>query len=459
MKLALLTIFAAISLPVTGLAQTLADDLLQEVEGLWAGLEGKSIGAEVWRDKKRFVSLYDDVRGRTHPSAEDYEQALSALRKLGKKKRRDEHFQWRAHELAAHLLWDSGERTEAIEELEATLDAYPDERYPEPRKHSSYQHIANQLAWWIWEEQGIDSAEEFALTRFVRDRKYQFFYLDGWKEQYADQGDEARYDGLVLRVIDGYRTKAKKDRKLRDLYKSYLAQLESLLLAERHTVGGDERRTYYLLRPANLDPKTIRQLVLVLPGGHGRAKEFLPWLSSVQAAVGDDYVFAVLSATRWSAEQEEGVVWVTEWWRGQSYEDVAFSTEDFIRSVRDDVLSKKPFKVGETFLFGWSSSGPAVYAAALEEEAPYAGAIVHSSVFKPGQLDLSHAPGRAFYLLQGRGDELTALVWAQQARDILGENDAEVHLEVFAGGHGFGHPNAVIQIRRALDWLRSRAGR
>ena len=75
----------------------------------------------------------------------------------------------------------------------------------------------------------------------------------------------------------------------------------------------------------------------------------------------------------------------------------------------------------------------------VEADAPaFAGYYILASVFKPESLPpLDGARGKRFYLHQGKADRVTAFQWAQTARQTLEKHGATVHLESFAGGHGF----------------------
>jgi len=220
------------------------------------------------------------------------------------------------------------------------------------------------------------------------------------------------------------------------------------------SVGGDVKKTYFLFGADDAKKGEKRNLLLVMPGGHGQAKEFLPFLTNLHKSVGNGFVFAALSAPQWSPEQTENVVWPTERSR-KSLRGVEFSTETFLREVLEDVKSNASFKISKAFVFAWSSSGPALYAASMEKDAPYDGYYVLASVFKRDDLRLSAARGRRFYLQQGTEDRVTPLRWAEEAAETLKKSGAVVKLDVYQGGHGFGQPNPFGAVRAALDWLDS----
>jgi len=224
---------------------------------------------------------------------------------------------------------------------------------------------------------------------------------------------------------------------------------------ERRLVEDDARRAYYLLLPEDTGPRRSLHLVLTMPGGSGQAADFLPWLTRVRDGLGDDFALAALSAPEWSADQTERVVWITDYWRGK-FPEAKFSTEEFLRDVLDDVKRRKEFRVESVLLFGWSSSGPAVYAASSESKVPYDGYLVLSSVFKADQLHgLSKVKKRRYYLLQGEEDTVTRLSFAEEAQGTLTRKKAVVHLEAFPGGHGFAMPDPFGSLKRGFEWLLS----
>ena len=450
---AILSTLAVVCLGVPCAAQTFSEKLIEGVEEKWERVDGKSIASWTWRDKNHFRSIYDKLRMNEVPSPEQLETAVKALRKLAKKHRGDEHFQWRVRWLVGCLLLDSEDAKGALKELEKAISEYPDENYAEPSKQSSFQHLANDAAGAVWVDKDVDAAEEFALALLRKDERFHYLFEGWWSARYKSEGLEERYAEFAPRLAEAYRYRQKKYKADSALADMNARRLESLMLARKRTVGGDPTKAYYLLAPPPEGKKKVaRDLVLILPGGHGQAKEFLPWLTGVHAKTCSDMVFAVISAPQWSETQKQGVVWVSSSWM-KAYPEAKFPTEELVRSVRDDVLANADFKPRKVFIFAWSSSGPATYATALQEDAPYDGFYIQSSVFKPANLLLSRASGRRFFLRQGNSDTITALSFAENAAQELKQAGAQVRLDVFNGGHGFDMPNQMESIRAAFDWL------
>ncbi|MFQ5415377.1 MAG: alpha/beta hydrolase, partial [Phycisphaerae bacterium] len=150
------------------------------------------------------------------------------------------------------------------------------------------------------------------------------------------------------------------------------------------------------------------------------------------------------------------IVWPTE---RRPHRAARFTTEALIDAVIADVAGRVKVDRGRVFVFGWSSGGPACYAAALRERSPVAGAFVAMSVFKPkGLPSLDRARGKAFYLLQSPDDRVTALRWAVAAEKALRKAGATVKLTKYAGGHGW-RGDVWGMIRSGVEWLESNAGR
>jgi predicted esterase len=211
-------------------------------------------------------------------------------------------------------------------------------------------------------------------------------------------------------------------------------------------------KRYYLLLPADAPPGLKPKLVIALPGGHGQAGEFLPFLTTLAGELGPAYAVAALSAPQWTTEQARQIVWPKKTDRIAA---ARFTTEEFVTAVFNEIRQSSAVDGEQAILFGWSSSGPAVYATALSEQAPAAlRYYVLSAVFKPETLPpLDRARGKRIYIQHGDQDRLIPLRWAEEAERALTRAKAHVHLERFAGGHGFAMPEVYPSIRQALRWL------
>lgn len=221
--------------------------------------------------------------------------------------------------------------------------------------------------------------------------------------------------------------------------------------------GDDANKRYFLLSPDDLAgaPKQGFKLLLVLPGGDGSA-DFLPFVKNIYSnSLPDDFIVAQLVAPRWSLGQASKVVWPTN---KTDIPEVKFSTEAFINAVIEDIKAKCKIDPQSVFTLSWSSSGPAAYAASLDERSQIAGSLVAMSVFKPDDLpDLSNAKGHAYYILHSPQDFI-AMRFPEAARDQLAEHGATTKLVTYEGGHGW-RGDVFGNIRAGIEWLMKQAAK
>jgi predicted esterase len=116
------------------------------------------------------------------------------------------------------------------------------------------------------------------------------------------------------------------------------------------------------------------------------------------------------------------------------------------------VGSRRKIDRRHMFALGWSSGGPAVYTAALEEKPVITGAFAAMSVFHPDELELSRAKGRPFFILHSPEDDVCPMRLAEEARDTLTAEGAAVEFLEYAGGHGW-RGNVYGNISAGIHWL------
>lgn len=215
-------------------------------------------------------------------------------------------------------------------------------------------------------------------------------------------------------------------------------------------LGQDDKRRYFLIGPAKGKeaPKDGYKLLLVLPGGDGSA-DSNPFVRRIfKNALPDGYLVAQLVAPKWR-DDDNRIVWPT---KGLPDEQAKFSTEEFVAAVMQDVAGRHRVDAKHTYALGWSSGGPAVYAAAMTKDSPLTGAFVAMSVYKPDQLlPAENAKGRAFYLLHSPQDFIK-MTFPEAAQKALSSAGAVVKLETYEGGHGW-HGDVFGMIRTGVKWL------
>jgi predicted esterase len=216
------------------------------------------------------------------------------------------------------------------------------------------------------------------------------------------------------------------------------------------TVGGNKMMRYFLIGAAADAgaPDEPYGLLVVLPGGDGSA-DFHPFMRRVYKNVlGKRWLMAQAVAPRWDAGQ--AIVWPTE---KLSPTGAQFTTEAFIEAIIADVRGKTKIDPRRIFLLGWSSGGPACYAAIMRKETPVTGAFIAMSVFKPDQMaTLENAKDKPIYLLQSPDDRVTPMRFAEQAEKSLGAAGAKVRLKEYDGGHGW-RGDVWNMIGDGIQWL------
>ncbi len=220
--------------------------------------------------------------------------------------------------------------------------------------------------------------------------------------------------------------------------------------------GGDAHKRYFLIGPVKdtKAPPAGRGLVVVLPGGDGSA-DFHPFVKRIaKYALPDGYLAAQPVAVKWTDDQQ--IVWPTAGLK-RLVPDAKFTTEEFVAAVVEDVAKGQPIDRKRVFVLGWSSGGPAAYAAVLQEKPAAAGTFVAMSVFKPETLPpLARAKGRAFYLYHSPDDRVCPFRMAKQAEKDLAAAGAAVTLAEYAGGHGW-RGGLYDAIRTGVEWLEQQA--
>ncbi|QDT46336.1 Carboxylesterase 2 [Symmachiella dynata] len=207
---------------------------------------------------------------------------------------------------------------------------------------------------------------------------------------------------------------------------------------EYHVIGGG----------GETSPAKGYKVLIALPGGDGSA-DFLPFVKRIyQHALSDEYLVIQLVAHPWKRNQK--IIWPTP---KNSVPGMKLSTEEFLAAALDEVAERVKVDKRHVYALGWSSGGPAVYAAALDKKTPLTGAFVAMSVFKPRFLPpLDLAKGRAFYVWHSPDDRVCPYRMARDAEVQLRKNGADVKLEIYPGGHGW-RGNVFGALRGGVSWL------
>jgi predicted esterase len=235
------------------------------------------------------------------------------------------------------------------------------------------------------------------------------------------------------------------------------SDVESVPSVERK-VGGDEKRTYFLIGHDETEkpPREGSSLLVVLPGGDG-GKDFNTFVRRMHRnALSKDWVVAQVVAPVWAEGQAEKLVWPTE---RSSWPGMKFTTEELVESVIKDVRKSLPVNARNIFVLAWSSGGPAAYAILLQDRTAVRGAYIAMSVFHPDALpSLKKARGRSFFLDHSPEDTVCPFKQAEEARDELKKAGARVELETYDGGHGW-KGDVYGRLKRGIRFLEQGAKR
>lgn len=221
--------------------------------------------------------------------------------------------------------------------------------------------------------------------------------------------------------------------------------------SEDRRIEGNAKQRYFLIGAKESQaPAKGYSLLIVLPGGDASA-EFNPFVRRLfKYTLDENWLVVQVVAPRWSKQQAERLVWPTELNPDKS---AKFSTEKFLQAIIGDVQAKSKIDPKKIFLLGWSSGGPPCYAMALRKDSPVTGAFVSMSIFNPKVLPpLKNGEHKRFYLLQSPDDRVTKFFFAEKASQGLKDAGAQVHLEPYAGGHGWQGP-VWQMIGDGVSWL------
>ncbi len=200
-------------------------------------------------------------------------------------------------------------------------------------------------------------------------------------------------------------------------------------------IDDDPRLRYRIIGPKKLIPEGGYRLVVFLPGGDGSGA-FTGWCNALYLqAIPDDFVAVQLIAPVWT-EGGHDTVWPT---RLTPVEDMAMPVEEFFEKAVAAVGEEHTIREGEIYTFSWSSGGVPAYLIAAEKRAGVRGHFIAMAVFRERWVpdDLRKVKGQRFFLYQSPDDGVTPLESAEEAKETLAKNGADVWLKTYPGGHGW----------------------
>ncbi len=385
-----------------------------------------------YADKISLDRVYERLRDRGPVLQEEADRWTVQAEQYLKAHEDQPDYVWRIHHLLATIHADQGHLDQAGEHLDTAISAYPTRSYPHPSKHSKFQHLINQRADLIWQQQGPEAAEQYALQAFRTDPRFVYFFLPWWEKQYEEHGVPERLMLLRRAVL------AVSGRKAATSGTRARAQAETS--AARIEISAQELpleppATYMLLNPAGLPEEGVG-LVVVLPGGSGDGTKVVPfWERVAVKSLNGRYAVALACAPRWASDQQ--IVWPTVAHR-RMYPTMRYTTEELAAAIVADIRGKLNIREDHVFLHGISSGGPPTYAASLTPKMPFKGYYIVASVYKPDQLPpLAAASGKAYHIHHSRTDRICPYRMAQQAEAALSRAGASVKLATYKGEHGY----------------------
>ncbi len=219
------------------------------------------------------------------------------------------------------------------------------------------------------------------------------------------------------------------------------------------SVAGDPNLSYFVIGPvAKETPPDGYGLIVVLPGGDGKADSLSFVKRIYKFALNGNYIVAQPIAVKWSPQQV--IVWPTT---SDGLPYVKRTTEQFVEEIIKTVRAQYQVNPRRIFSVSWSSSGPAGYALSLQKESPIVGSYIVMSVFKPDKLGpLTQARGHAYFVEHSPQDKVCPLWMAEDAVRLLTAEGAKVKFNQYTGGHGW-RGNVYPRIAAAIQWLQENA--
>ncbi len=413
------------------------DQVLGQAEQQLKTIAASTLETNSTRDHELFCPELESIlEASKNPDKERKKAAAKLAKDLDKKAPAGKA--WRTHELRARLLQPIDVKL-AHEAFLKAVASYPKVEYATPESQSYFPVLYPRLFATTWTLKGRKKAESALLETLEDDPRYAAFLPEAIEETYLQQAACEELKEFWQAVANV----------LKDRSPEQAQALRTRAIPDVRLLNGDPQKLFVVIG-AEVPTDATRKLVLILPGGSGKALDCLPWMQTLTQGLTDEYLFAVLSSPTWSAAQAKGFVRVTEEYT-RTYK-AKFAVESFVRDVAS-MLRKQDKSLFEAYLFAWSSGGPVIYATILDKDDTFAGAYVLGGIFEPKPSTYKYAKGKRFYLEQGEQDRITHYRFAEEAEKTLTGHGAATKLVPFPGGHGFVMPNPAQCLAKALQWL------
>jgi hypothetical protein len=151
--------------------------------------------------------------------------------------------------------------------------------------------------------------------------------------------------------------------------------------SQQLSVAADPNLSYFLIGPvAKETPPEGYGLIVVLPGGDGKADSLAFVKRVYKYALGGKYIVAQPIAVKWSPQQ--GIVWPTG---SDNLPYVKRTTEQFVAEIIKTVRAQYQINPLRILTMSWSSSGPAGYAISLQKDSPVVGSAYFAMEYIEGR--------------------------------------------------------------------------
>mgnify|MGYP002619896342 CR=1 FL=1 len=166
-----------------------AGDLIAacEAEMRRVALRGES--GHTYKDKIDLADIYSRVRA-AHPelTTERKEAMLHSLHAYADQHSDDPDYGWRVWHLCAAIAADMGDAQRARDYMEQSLADYPRVRYSSPSQQSKFQHLVNEAGMLMWDEYGVERAEDYLAQKWAQDHRFVYFFDSPWRRRYLEEG-------------------------------------------------------------------------------------------------------------------------------------------------------------------------------------------------------------------------------------------------------------------------------
>lgn len=170
---------------------------------------------------QNFVKEYDGA-----PSVKVLSETLKKVQDYLGSHEGDDEYEWRLNHLLSAMSKDLDTPEDAARYLDQALESYPALDYEDPSKHSKFQHLVNQRAGLIWDAQGAEAAEKYALEQLKTNEKFEFFFHDWWRLRYEREDSRKRYLPLLKTATEAYVARTKRFPEKDALCKRYVSRVE-----------------------------------------------------------------------------------------------------------------------------------------------------------------------------------------------------------------------------------------